>query len=92
MQIVTKTCRGVRFTGGHQFWSNPLMADQEASIPVVLSNPTFLDLLHIIKAFGYSKVVAANRHLFDAKLISARAFHRNADTIESCQNGIARQA
>jgi len=76
---------GIRFVGGFQFWSNPLLANNEKAIPIVLSRPTFLDLMELSFKFGVDEIIKKNDELFQTNELSQYLYNKNNNWLQSIQ-------
>lgn len=79
-------CNGIKFVGGYQFWSNPEMVGTRASIPVVLLNPTFIDIVNLAVKFGGRVLLDANERLHDEGRLPDFLFNSNRHSIQACIN------
>lgn len=86
MNIAHAQYKGIKLIGGFQFWSNPQLAETERAIPIVLSRPTFIDLIALAKKFGTQRLVRANVELFQAGDLPEATFRRNARRLGAIEN------
>ncbi len=77
MDIVHTQYNNIKLIGGYQFWSNPQRAASESAIPVVLSRPTLIDLVRLVKKYGAKRLVQENAALFNAGILSNSIYTRN---------------
>lgn len=65
------------------------MAGTRESICVVLSRPTFLDLLDISEKFGVDEIDLQNKKLLDAGAISDWRYRDNSARLAAIKKGLA---
>ncbi len=85
MNIAHAQYKGIRLIGGFQFWSNPLLADTEQAIPIVLSRPTLIDLIGLAKRFGAKRLMQANAELFQGGDLPETTFRRNVRRLSAIE-------
>jgi len=89
--MYTARYQNVEFVGGYQFWSHPERVGTRESIPQVLANPTFLDLVQLVDRYGGACLLSANQTLHSAGQIPDFLFHSNTHSIRACMAGQASQ-
>ena len=89
MNIVHAQYKKIKLVGGYQFWCDPRQADTEKVIPVILSRPTFLDLVQLAGKYGVTRLAQENTNLFQSGAMSELTFARNARRLNSIKKAQA---
>lgn len=79
MPSYSKSFFGIYFSGGYQNWSN---AVERVKVSTVLSNPTLLDLISIVKENKTEEILKINQRLFDSELIGEYRLKHNIERIK----------
>jgi len=88
MNFVHAQYKNIKLVGGYQFWSDPRQAETEKGIPVVLSQPTFLDLVQLVNKYGVTRLTQENTNLFQSGAMSELTFARNARRLNAINNSL----
>lgn len=86
--FLTANFMGVRLIGGYQFWSNPSMFGTRKSIPIILLNPTFLDILYLCQKYGGDALLKRNEQMHKQKRLPDFLYASNRQSILSCMGGL----
>ncbi|MGB8421601.1 hypothetical protein [Paraburkholderia sp.] len=75
------TWHGITFRAGMHLWSNPAIRDTPAAIPVILTEPTFFDLILLAEKYGVAALGPVKDQLPADGEMSALQHQRTADTL-----------
>jgi hypothetical protein len=75
------TWHGSTFREGMHLWSNPAIRNTPAAIPVILTEPTFFDLVLLAEQYGVAALAPVNDQLLADGEIPALQHQRTADTL-----------